>query len=175
MSSRFPDVTTVSCFVLWCRCRLSSPSSDVAAGLRLGSLCYWCLPVSLDVSSQTPVISEFLSWFFPWQQCPLRCTGMALRVIPLQVADNFFRDPPLPWVPFFCSRRRSMARHRFPCRFFSALSGFTAVSSLGTSPCSASDFVASEVLGCVYRQDLEWILDLLTTHTHIHTHTHTHH
>jgi hypothetical protein len=46
MSSCFPDVAPVSCFFLWCRCWLFSPSSDVAARLHLTPLCCCCIPVN---------------------------------------------------------------------------------------------------------------------------------
>jgi hypothetical protein len=54
-----------------------------------------------------------------WQR-PLRRHAPARRVIPPQVAANFFRDPPLPWVGFFSCRLRPTARCLSPCRFFSA-------------------------------------------------------
>jgi hypothetical protein len=56
----------------------------------------------------------------------LRGAGMAQRVIPLQAADNFFWDPPLPWVHFFSYWWCPMARYQSPYRSFSALTVFTA-------------------------------------------------
>jgi hypothetical protein len=45
----------------------------------------------------------------------------------------------LPWVHFFGSWRRPMARCQSLCHFFIAPTVFTAASSLGTSWCSDSD------------------------------------
>jgi hypothetical protein len=53
MFSRFPDVDSVSYFVLLCHCRLPSPSSDVADGLHLCPLCHCFIPVASDFSSWT--------------------------------------------------------------------------------------------------------------------------
>jgi hypothetical protein len=58
----------------------------------------------------------------------------------LQAATNYFRDPSLPWVRFCSCPQRSTARCQSPYRFFSALTVFTAASSLGTSSCTATKF-----------------------------------
>jgi hypothetical protein len=79
----------------------------------------------------------------PWRPCPLRRAGMAQRVILLQATANFFRGPPFSWVLLFGFWRRPMARCLSPCRFFSAPKVYTAASSLGTSSCTATDFISS--------------------------------
>jgi hypothetical protein len=79
----------------------------------------------------------------PWQQCPLCHAGMAQRVIPLQAAANFFQNPPLPWVCFFSQPWCLTAKYRSPCCCFSALTVFSAASSLGTSSYTALDSVYS--------------------------------
>jgi hypothetical protein len=71
---------------------------------------------------------------------PWRRAGMATWFIPLRAAANFFQDPPSLWV---CWPRRPTARCWSPCRFFSAMTGFTAASYLATSSCSATDFISS--------------------------------
>jgi hypothetical protein len=70
---------------------------------------------------------------------PLRRAIPAWRVIPLQAMANFFRDPPSPSVLYFSCRRRPMATCRTTHRFFSALTFFTAASSLRTYGYSATD------------------------------------
>jgi hypothetical protein len=74
----------------------------------------------------------------------LRHATPAWWVILLQTAANSFCDPPLPWVRFFGWPWRPTAICRSQCRFFDALTVFTAASSLGTSWCSALDTTANE-------------------------------
>jgi hypothetical protein len=56
--------------------------------------------------------------------CPLCGAGTARRVVHLQTATNFFRDPPSPWVHLFCCQRRPTARCQSPYRPSSAVTHF---------------------------------------------------
>jgi hypothetical protein len=88
----------------------------------------------------------------PWCPCPLPHVTPALRVIPLRAAANFFRHPPLLWVPFFRFPWRPAATCWLLCRFLSTPMSFTAASSLGTSSCTASDPTSKDVGALLSRQ-----------------------
>jgi hypothetical protein len=80
-----------------------------------------------------------LSLSGPWRPCCLCDAGMAQQVIPLWTVANSVRDPPSLCIHFCSYRGCPMARFRFPHHFFSALTVFTAASSLGTFSCTAMD------------------------------------
>jgi hypothetical protein len=73
------------------------------------------------------------------------CSNGARRVICIRTANNFFWEPPSPWVHFFGCRRRPTARRRSSYRPSSSPIVSTSAFSLDCSWCAISFGISDEV------------------------------
>jgi hypothetical protein len=97
-----------------------------------------------EVPLATSLLARFFHRFFltlsPLWPHPLHHVTLAWCIIRLQAAANFFWELPLPWVCLFGWPWRLTAIWQSLNRLFSALTIFTAASSLGISLHTTSKF-----------------------------------
>jgi hypothetical protein len=121
----------------WRSCRMSTPSSDIFASLRLSPLFHWCLPVLPDVSFRKSVLSgplvQLCPCLVPDNSVPYAVQKRQSRSTICTQRPASSTDPPKPWVCFVGWPRYLRARCQSLCHFFIAPKASTPASSLGTS------------------------------------------
>lgn len=128
----------------WRFSKMSSHSSDVVASLSCGFLFPLSFLVWADISFQTFVLSGFPIPLASWPYVSWQCHSCTVGHPPTSNGHSLLRFT-TSWFLSFSLWHSSVERFWSLCCFLSPLTGITMASSFGTSPCSASGCMPTEV------------------------------